>query len=99
MGKHLCWGAGLQTCTFVKKSLQQRCFPVNIAKFLGRTYFKERLREAASEHRGIKEKTTVFPQLVFSTRESYNTSVTELVSKYYIWTIYSSKSFKSLKSC
>ena len=26
--------AGLQACNFIKKRLQQRCFPVNIAKFL-----------------------------------------------------------------
>ena len=26
--------AGLKTCNFIKKRLQQRCFPVNIAKFL-----------------------------------------------------------------
>ena len=27
--------AGLQACIFVKKRLQDRCFPLNIAKFLG----------------------------------------------------------------
>ena len=26
--------AGLKSCNFIKKTLQQRCFPVNIAKFL-----------------------------------------------------------------
>ena len=26
--------AGLQTCNFIKKRLEHRCFPVNIAKFL-----------------------------------------------------------------
>ena len=26
--------AGLQACNFIKKKLQHRCFPVNIAKFL-----------------------------------------------------------------
>ena len=26
--------AGLQVCNFIKKRLQQRCFPVIIAKFL-----------------------------------------------------------------
>ena len=26
--------AGLKTCIFIKKTLQQKCFPVNIAKFL-----------------------------------------------------------------
>ena len=39
-GKYLCWSlffnkyAGLQFCNFIKKRLQHRCFPVNIAKFL-----------------------------------------------------------------
>ena len=39
-GKYLCWSllfnkvAGHQTCNFIKKKLQQRCFPVNITKFL-----------------------------------------------------------------
>ena len=38
--KHLCWIlffndiAGLKACNFIKKGLQHRCFPVNIAKFL-----------------------------------------------------------------
>ena len=38
--KHLYWNlflyknAGLQACSFVKKRLQHRCFPVNIDKFL-----------------------------------------------------------------
>ena len=37
--KYLCWclffngNAGLQTCNFIKKRLQHRCFLVNIAKF------------------------------------------------------------------
>ena len=30
--KHLCWG--LQSCNFITKRLQHRCFPVNITKFL-----------------------------------------------------------------
>ena len=38
-GKHLCWSffnivAGVKTCSFIKKILQHRCFPVNIAKLL-----------------------------------------------------------------
>ena len=38
-GKHLCQSlfnkvAGLQTCNFIKKRLQYRCFPVNFATFL-----------------------------------------------------------------
>ena len=40
-GKHLCWSLflikdykGPQACNFIKKRLQHRCFPVNIAKFL-----------------------------------------------------------------
>ena len=39
-GKHLCWGvffnenANLQSCDFIKKRLQHKCFPVNTAKFL-----------------------------------------------------------------
>ena len=34
--------AGLKA--FIKKRLQRRCFPVNIAKFLGRSFFTEHLR-------------------------------------------------------
>ena len=26
--------AGLQSCNFIKKRLQYRCFPINIAKFV-----------------------------------------------------------------
>ena len=38
-GKHLCQChlnkvIGLEACDFIKKRLQHRCFPVNIAKFL-----------------------------------------------------------------
>ena len=43
-GKHLCWSlflTKLQTfmsATFIKKRLQHRCFPVNIAKSLRRAF-------------------------------------------------------------
>ena len=30
--------AELQTCNFIKKWFQHRCFPVNIAKFLGTAF-------------------------------------------------------------
>ena len=44
--------ADREACNFIKKRLQNRCFPVNIVKFL-RTpiwpYFEEHLRTAASE--------------------------------------------------
>ena len=40
--------AGRQFCNFIKNKLQQGCFPVNIAKFLKNTYFKEHLQMAAS---------------------------------------------------
>ena len=33
--------AGFQACNFIKKRLQNRCFPVNIAKFFKSTYFEE----------------------------------------------------------
>ena len=36
--------AELQACNFIKKWLQDRCFPVNIAKFLRTTFFIEHLR-------------------------------------------------------
>ena len=44
-GKHLCWSlfhkvAGFQACNFTKKSLQHRCFPVNIAKFLRTAFYR-----------------------------------------------------------
>ena len=56
-GKHLCWSlflTRLQACNFIiKRPLQHRCFPVNIAKFLGNfekhhTYFEKHLQAAAS---------------------------------------------------
>ena len=52
--KRLCWtlflnkNAGLQYWNFIKKRLQHRCFPMNIAKFLRTTILKnicERLFE------------------------------------------------------
>ena len=39
-GKQLC----LQACNFVKKTLQRRCFPANIVKFLRTAFFIEHLR-------------------------------------------------------
>ena len=51
-GKHLCQSlfdkaAGLQTCNFIKKRLQYRCFLVNFVKFLGtptlKTIYKQLL--------------------------------------------------------
>ena len=46
-GKHLCCSfSGLKVCHFIKKRLQHRCFPVNVAKYLGRPIsknIKERL--------------------------------------------------------
>ena len=38
-GKHLCWSlftkvAGLQTCNFIKKRPQNRCFPEKFVKYL-----------------------------------------------------------------
>ena len=36
--------AGLKACNFVKKRLQHRCFPVNIAKCLRTAFFKKHLR-------------------------------------------------------
>ena len=32
--------ASLETCNFINKGLQHRCFPVNIAKFLRKFYLK-----------------------------------------------------------
>ena len=37
-GKHLCWSLFLRN--FIKKRLQQRCFPVNIVKFLRTAFFR-----------------------------------------------------------
>ena len=39
--KHLCWSlySGLQTSNFIKKRLQQKCFPANIAKSLRTPFF------------------------------------------------------------
>ena len=35
--------AALETCNFIKKTLQHRCFPVYIAKFLRTPFFTEHL--------------------------------------------------------
>ena len=49
-GKHPCRslffniGAGLLASKFIKKSLQQWCFPVKFAKFLVTLFFREHLR-------------------------------------------------------
>ena len=40
--------AGLQTCNFITKRLQHRCFPVNIVKFLRKPILKNNLRTADS---------------------------------------------------
>ena len=48
-GKHLSWRlffikvAGLKACNYIKKRLQHRCFPVNIAEFLRIAIFIEHL--------------------------------------------------------
>ena len=39
--------AGILACNFIKKKLQQRCFPVNIAKFVGTVFFVEKPLVAA----------------------------------------------------
>ena len=43
--KHLCWSlfGDFQAYKFIKKRLQHRCFPVNIAKFLRTAFFIEHL--------------------------------------------------------
>ena len=40
--------AGLQVCTFIKKILQHRCFPMIIAKFLRIPILENILRTAAT---------------------------------------------------
>ena len=40
---------GRKPYKFVKKGLQHRCFPANIAKLFKNTYLEEHLRTAASE--------------------------------------------------
>ena len=36
--------SGLRACNFIKKRLEHRCFPVNFAKFLRRSFLIEQLR-------------------------------------------------------
>ena len=45
--------AGLKACIFIKKRLQHRCFPVNIAKFLRTPILKKDLILVASGHISI----------------------------------------------
>ena len=40
----------LKVIYFIKKRLQDRCFPVNIAKYFKNTYFEKQLQTAASVH-------------------------------------------------
>ena len=45
--KHLCWSPFLikiLACNFIEKTLQHRCFPKNIAKFVRTAFFIEHLR-------------------------------------------------------
>ena len=49
IGKHLCQGlffnkVAARSATLLKKRLWRRCFPVNFAKFLRKTFFTEHLR-------------------------------------------------------
>ena len=39
----------LQSCNFIKKKLQQRCFPLNFAKTFKNNYFGEHMLTAASD--------------------------------------------------
>ena len=39
--------AGLKTCSFIKKRLQHRCFPVNIAKCLKTVFYRTPLMAAS----------------------------------------------------
>ena len=55
-GKNLCWNfflIKLQACNFIKKRLQNRCFPENITKFLRRGNLKNISGTAASSVRNI----------------------------------------------
>ena len=45
---------GLQACNIIKKRLQHRCFPVNIAKFLRTAFSTEQLRWLLVEVRKVK---------------------------------------------
>ena len=40
--------AGLKPATLSKKELWHRCFLLNFVKYLSETFFKEKIREAAS---------------------------------------------------
>ena len=50
--------ASFQTCKFIKKKLQHRCFPVKLAKFLRTAFLKEHLP---------------WPHLIFGTTNVINT--------------------------
>ena len=57
-----------KACKFIKTRIQQRCFPVSIAKFL-KTYFEEHLRTAASMHCYLNVyHLTLFPIVHFKTQ-------------------------------
>ena len=48
--------SGLQACSFIKKSLQHLCFPVNIAKFLRTTILKNICKQLLLKSEQIKNK-------------------------------------------
>ena len=41
--------AGLQPCNFIKKRLQDRCFPCEICEIFKKTHFEEHMGTTASE--------------------------------------------------
>ena len=47
--------AGLQSCNFIKKRHQDRCFPVKDCQNFKNTYFEEHLRTTASEKKSMTE--------------------------------------------
>ena len=59
LGSHFNKIAGLKACSFIKKRLQHRSFPVYIAKFLRTPFFTEHLRGCFSIYHNIIVKTMV----------------------------------------
>ena len=83
--------AGLQCCNFIKKRLQHRCFPVNIAKFL-RTAILNNICE-----RQLLYLTDFSEQLVFREAISQSSLSNIFISNFY-FTFVSLYTFISLNN-
>ena len=58
--------AGLQTCNFIKKKLQHKCFPANIAKFSEQFFYRAPLMAASGSHNQRMNLTSIITTLQYT---------------------------------